>query len=278
MDAIPLRGTGVARCRALQEGMSIESLIAEHGLPIILIAICGMFAGGFAKGAVGFALPMISVSISGSVLPAAMAVAGMILPGVITNFWQTFRQGGAAAFGSLREHWRLNAILFVMIGLCAQLVVLLPDRALFLILGGGVTLFAGVQALGWQPSIPPGGRRRVEAIVAVIAGFFGGLAGVWGPPIVLYFLALDIPKRDMVRAQGVSFLLGSLILVAAHLNSGLLLGPGGAFSALMIVPACIGMALGLSIQDRLNPVVFRKVVLMVLLIAGVNLLRRGLMG
>ncbi|MFT7182692.1 MAG: hypothetical protein ACI87T_003076, partial [Planctomycetota bacterium] len=31
-------------------------------------------------------------------------------------------------------------------------------------------------------------------------------------------------------------------------------------------------------QDRLNPVVFRKVVLMVLLIAGVNLLRRGLMG
>jgi uncharacterized membrane protein YfcA len=258
--------------------MSIESLISAYGLPILIVAICGMFAGGFAKGAVGFALPMISVSISGSVLPAAMAVAGMILPGVITNSWQTFRHGGAAAFGSLRDHWRLNAILFVMIALCAQLVVVLPDRALFLILGGGVTLFAGVQVLGWQPSIPLGGRRRVEAAVAVVAGFFGGLAGVWGPPIVLYFLALEIPKRDMVRAQGVSFLLGSLILVVAHLNSGLLLGPGGAFSVLMIAPAVIGMAMGQSVQDRLNPVLFRKAVLLVLTVAGLNLLRRGLTG
>lgn len=256
----------------------MEILISTYGLPVLLVAICGMFAGGFAKGAVGFALPMISVSIAGSVLPAAMAVAGMILPGVVTNLWQTFRQGGRAAFGSLREHWRLNAIMFVMIGLCAQLVVLLPDRALFLILGGGVTLFAGVQVLGWQPSIPRGGRRRVEAVVGLLSGFFGGLAGVWGPPIVLYFLALEMPKREMVRAQGVSFLLGSLILVAAHLRSGLLLGPGGAFSLLMVAPGCIGMALGLLVQDRLNPALFRKTVLLVLLIAGLNLLRRGLMG
>jgi uncharacterized membrane protein YfcA len=101
---------------------------------------------------------------------------------------------------------------------------------------------------------------------------------VWGPPIILYFLALEMPKREMVRAQGVSFLLGSLILVAAHLRSGLLLGEGGAFSVLMIAPACIGMALGQSVQDRLNPVLFRKAVLIVLAIAGLNLLRRGLMG
>ncbi|MFT7026260.1 MAG: putative membrane protein YfcA [Paracoccaceae bacterium] len=258
--------------------MDMTSLFAEHGVTVLLIAICGMFAGGFAKGAVGFALPMISVSISGSVLPAALAVAGMILPGVITNLWQTFRHGGAAAFGTLREHWRLNAILFVMIGLCAQLVVALPDRALFLILGVGVTAFGLVQVLGWRPAIPRGRQRVAEAVAALVAGFFGGLAGVWGPPIILYFLALEMPKREMVRAQGVSFLLGSLILVAAHLRSGLLLGEGGAFSVLMIAPACIGMALGQSVQDRLNPVLFRKAVLIVLAIAGLNLLRRGLMG
>jgi uncharacterized membrane protein YfcA len=258
--------------------MDIAALFADHGLAVMLFALCGMFAGGFAKGAVGFALPMISVSIAGSVLPAALAVAGMILPGVITNVWQSFRHGGAAAFGSLREHWRLNVIMFAMIALCAQLVVTLPDRVLFLILGIGVTVFGLVQMLGWRPSIPHGRKRLAEAAAGLVSGFFGGLAGVWGPPIILYFLALEMPKRDMVRAQGVSFLLGSLILVAAHLRTGLLLGEGGALSALMIVPACAGMALGQAVQDRLDPILFRKAVLLVLAIAGLNLLRRGLMG
>ncbi|MGG7567390.1 sulfite exporter TauE/SafE family protein [Rhodovulum sp. DZ06] len=258
--------------------MDFAALISEHSAIALLVGGLGMLAGGFAKGAVGFALPMISVSVGGSALPATMAVAGMILPGVVTNIWQTFRGGGAAAWGALREHWRLNAILFAMIALCAQLVTVLPERVLFLALGGGVTCFGLVQLLGWRPSIPPGGRRRAEALAAVIAGFFGGLAGVWGPPIVLYFLALEMPKRDMVRAQGISFLLGSLILVAAHLQSGLLSGANLAWSAAMVAPGVAGMALGQALQDRLDPVAFRRATLFVLCLAGLNLLRRGLMG
>ena len=138
--------------------MDFAALISEHSAPALAIGALGMLAGGFAKGAVGFALPMISVSVGGSVLPATMAVAGIILPGVITNIWQTFREGGAAAFASLREHWRLNAILLAMIAVCAQLVTAIPERALFLILGAGVSGFGLMQIFGVRLTIPPGGR------------------------------------------------------------------------------------------------------------------------
>ena len=111
----------------------------------------------------------------------------------------------------------------------------------------------------------------------MVAGFFGGLSGVWGPPILMYFIALELPKTEMVRAQGVSFLLGSVILVAAHLRSGLLLGDGGALSAAMVVPALAGMAVGVAVQDRLDQALFRRATLVVLVIAGLNLLRRALM-
>lgn len=259
--------------------MPLADLWAQLGPALFVFAVFAMFLAGFAKGVVGFALPMIAISLIGSVLPAPVAVAALIGPAVVSNVWQTFRQGMGAAWESLRRFWLLNLVMFVMIALCAQLILLLPGNVLFLILGVGVTTFGSIMLFGWSPPRPsPRWRRPVEAGVAAVAGFFGGFSGVWGPPLVLYFTALELPKKEMVRAQGVSFLLGSLILVTAHLRSGLLAGENGVLSLFMIAPAMAGMALGVAVHDRLDQQVFRRATLAVLVLAGLNLLRRGLMG
>lgn len=117
---------------------------------------------------------------------------------------------------------------------------------------------------------------QAEIGVGIVAGLFGGLSGVWGPPILLYLIARGVSKRDMMQAQGTLYFLGSLVLLAAHLRSGLLAGPGGALSALLLIPAVAGMAAGLAAHDRLDQQTFRKITLFVLVIAGLNLLRRGL--
>jgi uncharacterized membrane protein YfcA len=50
------------------------------------------------------------------------------------------------------------------------------------------------------------------------------------------------------------------------------------FSAALVVPALIGMWIGFQVQDRIDQAAFRKATLVVLLVAGGNLVRRGLMG
>jgi hypothetical protein len=235
-----------------------------------------MLCGGFTKGAVGFALPMIAISGLGSFLPAHTALAALILPVLVTNFWQTFRQGVGAAWETLFEFRVLIAVLFVMIALTAQLVALMPERALFLILGVVITLFVGVQLTGWKPPSPDGARRPVEVGVGMLAGFCGGISGVWGPPILMYLIALDTPKAKQVRAQGVSFLVGSVILTAAHFRSGVLNADTTPLSLALVVPSLAGMALGFAVQDRLEQAAFRRLTLVVLCLAGLNLLRRGL--
>ena len=259
--------------------MSAFDLSAHFGPGLLAFAFAAMFAAGFAKGVVGFALPLIALSALGSVLPPATAVAALIAPTFVSNIWQTFRQGLGAAWGSFRRFWLLNLVLFIMIGVSAPLVVRLPDSVLFLILGSFVSIMGGLMLIGWHPPKPSRRFERwVEGAVGLVGGFFGGLGGIWGPPLVLYLTVLNLPRIEIIRAQGVSFLIGSVILVAAHLNSGLLLGPEGALSLAMIVPAMAGMALGLSVGDRLAPALFRKVTLAVLVIAGLNLLRRGVFG
>ena len=152
------------------------------------------------------------MSLAGSFLPYEVAVAMLIVPMLVSNLFQALRQGIGPALASLGRFWRLNLILVVMIALSAQLVVALPDRVLFGILGAAVTLFGASQLAGWRPRFDLRHRARVETGVALVAGFFGGLSGIWGPPLVMYLIAVDLPKTEMVRAQSLSFLLGSVVL------------------------------------------------------------------
>ena len=144
----------------------------------------------------------------------------LIVPTLVSNLSQALRHGVGPAWETFREFWRMNLVLVVMIALSAQLVVALPDRLLFGLLGATVAAFGASQLVGWRPRFDMRHRRAVETGVALVGGFFGGLSGVWGPPIVMYLIAARLPKVEMVRAQSLSFLLGSLVLFFAHLQFG----------------------------------------------------------
>ncbi len=257
---------------------AFSTLSADFGIWAMVIAFFIMGFAGFIKGAIGFALPMIVVSGIGSIMSAEIAIAAMILPGLMTNFWQSIRNGLIEALASLKKFWRLNVILLVAIYFCAKLVVIVPESFLFLTLGGGITFFGILQIIGWRPRLKQHLRNIYELVTALVAGFFGGLAGVWGPPILMYLMAMNTPKVEQIRVQGISFLLGSMVLTVAHLGSGVLNAVSLPFSLALVIPAVIGMFAGFYVQDRIDQQLFRKATLFVLVIAGLNLLRRGFMG
>lgn len=256
----------------------MTGMLSETSTFVLLASVLVVLGAGFVKGAVGFAMPMILISGIGSFMPAEVAIAALILPTVVTNVVQALRQGLANAFGSFRKFWRFNLVLFGMILISAQLVLLLPQAVLFILLGGPIVLFALLQLVGWKPVIPQGFERLTEVCVGLLAGFFGGMTGVWGPPTILYLTALDIPKAESVRVQGVIYLLGSLLLLGAHLKSGVLNAETAPYSALLVVPALLGQFIGLTVHKRMDQKLFRRLTLMVLAIAGLNLLRRGFFG
>ncbi|TCP40531.1 sulfite exporter TauE/SafE family protein [Rhodovulum marinum] len=240
----------------------------------VAVALCA----GFVKGAVGFALPMILISGLSSFLPAETALAGLILATLLTNVAQAFRQGAAAAWGSIVKYRVLILCVVAAIALSAPLVTILPDRAMYLILGVPIALFTVSQLMGRQLILPVRHRLRAEVGLGLLSGVFGGISGVWGPPVIAYLLSVNTEKVEMVRVQGVVFLLGAVMLLVAHLGSGVLNAATLPFSAALVVPAALGMWLGFRVQDRLDAGRFRKATLVVLTVAAANLVRKGLMG
>ncbi len=242
----------------------------------VIIAIA--LTAGFVKGSVGFAMPMIMVSGLGSVLQPAQAVAALILPTLVANGMQALRGGVPEAIASAKRQWRYLAVVLVMIVFSAQLVTVLPDTVLFLIIGVPVVVFALIQLAGFRPVIAEHRRRLTEFLVGSFAGFLGGLSGVWGPPTVLYLTALNTPKAEQLRIQGIVYGLGAVVLAAAHIQSGVFNAQTAPLSAILLLPAFLGTLAGFRVADWLNQDRFRQATLIVLVLAGLNLVRRGLMG
>lgn len=254
---------------------AFSHLSLQLELHLLVFAFIVGLIGGVVKGVVGFAMPMIMISGLSSVMSPELALAALILPTVATNGVQALRQGRRAAWKSIKRYRVFLGVGGVMLVLAAQMVRVLPQSALFLVIGVPIVLYAFLQITG-RPLRVSNATPRTEALVGGIAGAMGGLSGVWGPPTVAYLTATNTPKADQMRVQGVIYGLGSVALLLAHLQSGILRWDTVPLSLFMIPPAMIGLMIGFYIQDRINQDLFRKVTLWVLLIVGLNLVRRGL--
>jgi uncharacterized membrane protein YfcA len=249
------------------------TLIPTHLWPLCL---CIALVAGVIKGIVGFAMPMVLVSGLGSLIAPELALAGLIVPTLVTNGVQALRQGPQAAWSSVIRFRLFLATGLVMLLLSAQLVTVLPTQVMLGLIGGPVVVFALVQLAGWVPR-PQGGQNPILDLgVGGFAGLIGGFSGVWGPPTVAYLTAIGTPKLDAIRIQGVIYGLGAVALVVAHTASGVLNQATIWISVAILPPALIGMWLGGKMQDRFDQASFRKATLVVLLFAGLNLLRRAL--
>ncbi len=248
------------------------------GLPLwaMLLAFGVTFTAGFVKGAIGFAMPLIMISSFGAFMPPHTALAALILPTVVTNISQALRQGPAAAWGSVVTYRRLIGMIVIFIIVSAQFVRVIPEALMLGLLGVPVVLFAGVQLAGRSLALRLEHRNGAEYALGIIGGLYGGISGVWGPPTVIYLLSIGAEKTESVRVQGVVYLIGAVILAAAHLQSGILNGTTAALSGALVVPALAGMAAGFWMQDRLDPARFRRWTLILLLMTGLNLLRGAL--
>jgi uncharacterized membrane protein YfcA len=242
-------------------------------------ACLGVAVGaGFVKGLVGFAMPMVMISGLSSVVAPELALAGLILPTVVTNLWQALRQGPRAAIYSISKFKTFLGVGLIFLLASAQLVRFIDGAALLLLIGVPISLYAVLTLAGLTLRLPKGAGPKAEAAIGAVAGFFGGISGVWGPPTVAMLMARETEKGEQMRVQGVIYGLGALALTAAHLGSGLLNAATAPFSLALVVPAILGLWLGFRLHDRIDQPAFRKATLAVLLLAGLNLVRRGLMG
>ncbi len=249
--------------------------VETYGITAIAIVAIGYFLGGFAKGVVGTALPLIAISISAIVLPAPIAVVLIAVPGVVTNIWQSLRQGPHLAIATARRFWIMLGMIMITIWFVTGFLPAINQQFLLLLIGCVTITFSAMQLFGWRLRLSARLERPIQFVGGLVGGITGGLSGVWGPPVLVVLLALELPKAEHVRAAGLCWSLGAMAFFLAHLRSGLLDGHTLPLSAAVALPAAAGIALGVRVQDRLEQETFRRITLVLLCGIGAALLWRA---
>lgn len=253
----------------------MDFLMAGQAAGIFWLAMAVTLFAGFVKGAIGFAMPMIMISAFSAFLPPETALAGLILPTLVVNVQQAFRDGLAGVIETARTYWRMILATLVFIVISAQFVRAIPLPVFLFGLGLPIAGFALAQLAGRSLALRLEHRNRAEWALGVVSGIYGGIAGVWGPAVTVFLLSVGTGKQEMVRTQGVIFLMGVVVLLGAHLQSGVLNAVTLPFSVALVVPSVIGMWIGQKAHDRLDQARFRWWTQVLLVLTGVNLMLRA---
>jgi uncharacterized membrane protein YfcA len=242
-------------------------------VPAALLVFAGALLGGLVNGLTGFGTGMTALPIWVHVLPPVLASPLVVVCSVVGQLQTLPAIWHAIDF---RRLWPfvLGGVLGVPFG-----ALLLPgiDAAVFkvvigvlLVAGCGFLLAHGARAV-WTR-----GGRAADAAVGFAGGVLGGLAGLSGLAPTLW-AELRGWEKDARRAVFQGYNLSILAFALASQAFAGLLTAELAGLLLLAVPATVASAwAGRRLYARLDTRRFSKVVLAVLLVAGMVLIATGL--
>jgi uncharacterized membrane protein YfcA len=229
-------------------------------------AFFALFVGGLVKGTVGFGMKIVVLGLLATIVELPVAIAIIIIPAVTTNIWQVF--GGPPLRETLRRTWSL----FVMfcIGVWFGTEILAASNPAYLAVALGVLLVVYAAYALFTPRIPSPGRHEtwMSPIIGGLTGILGGMTGSDVIPGVPYMQSLGLPRDMLIQAMGILFLLGSSMIAVAFAYQGLLTTEIGVASALGSLPTLGGYYLGAKVRQRIPEALFRKILLVALLLLG----------
>jgi uncharacterized protein len=237
---------------------------------MLLLITAAFFIAGLVKGVIGFGLPTVTLALLATSVGLDEAMVLLLVPCGVTNLWQAVSGGHLRAL--IKRLWVLLLGLGVATWFGTAWHTASDPRWLIGLLGTLLCSYSIVSLFTAQIPAPGRFEARVSPAIGIISGILNGLTGSFVVPGVLYLQALDLPRDALIQAMGLLFITSTIALAVSLRANDLLSGEFAILSGLALLPALIGMSIGLRLRQRLNPSQFRRAFFSALLIFGGYLL------
>ncbi len=239
--------------------------------PAIIFTIFATFLlAGTVKGVIGLGLPTVSLGLLTAAIDLPTAMALLIVPSFVTNFWQAAIGGGFRDV--LNCVWPFLAMATLTVWFGAAALTLLDPAILSGLLGGLLATYAVVSLAGFRLSISNRHQIWAGPVMGTVNGILTGMTGSFVVPGVMYLQAIGLERDRLVQAMGMLFLVSTAALAVSLGGNDLLTPRLGIWSAAALVPALGGMVLGWKVRRHLSEERFRRVFFCGILILGVYIL------
>jgi uncharacterized protein len=240
---------------------------------IIAAVVCSLIVAGLLKGIIGVGMPVVALPLLSLFIDIKSAAMLLSMPLILSNLPQAL-EGGKTG----RCLMQLMPVILGMIPglvLGARVLLAIDVNIAEIIAGlvlmgvGGVTLLAPKLQLQSRLVLPTG------ITFGFFGGILGGIAAMPGPLVFIFLLAKGLRGKAFTKEA-------SLYLVVSAGLLAILLTASRQFnwldvlvSAAAMLPVALGMYVGQHMRDKIAPETFKKLVLIAVIAAGVDLLRHG---
>lgn len=266
-----MRGAGLHRARLpggdgmIQPGGMFESFLPPTWtLSTVALAAAVFLLAGLIKGIAGAGLPTVALALLALFIDIKAAIALLVVPALITNIWQGLVGGAFGPIAKRLAPMLLASVVGIWIGV--EILSVGDARVLAGILGIVLFFYAGYSLATPQIAPPaPKAERWLGPPVGLSTGILFGFTGSFLVPGVLYMQALGFARDHFVQAMGIAFSFSTLILWIFLAGNGLFTVSLGLVSALVCIPAILGMVLGQKLRSGMSEAKFRKAFFVTLL-------------
>ena len=242
---------------------------------LTIAAIASTFLlAGTVKGVIGLGLPTVSLAILTVLIDIPSAMALLLVPSFVTNFYQALVGGHGLMI--LRRLWPFMLMATATVWLGATALTRIDLSLLSTLLGLLITTYGAISLAGMRLAVRSSREVWLGPIAGAVNGILTGMTGSFVVPGVMFLQAIGLARDQLVQAMGILFTLSTLALGVVLEANSLLTLDQGQMSAAALVPALVGMVVGQRIRQLLSEQLFRRVVFTALLFLGLYIIANGI--
>jgi uncharacterized protein len=224
-----------------------------------------IFFGVFTQSTTGFGSGLVTMAFLPALLGIRVAAPLVALLNLVTELIMMIRYRRSF---QLRKIWLMIASSLAMIPLGVWMVSNLDEKQVLRVLGFVMVSFSIWALSGVQ--LPELRHPAWKAIAGGLGGVLGGAYNTSGPPVIIYGNCQRWDPQTFKANLTGYFILNSIFIVTNHIWSGNTTEAVWVYFLTVIPAIAVGMLAGFSLDRRLNPILFRKIVLLLLLIMGIR--------
>lgn len=244
-------------------------------IDIILISTCIFFFAALVHGSIGFGFPMIATPLLALIMDIQSAIIITLVPTLLMNIVSIASEANFkfnSFYDAFRRHYQLAV--YALIGTAIGTLILIYSNSnvfklllAFAILVYLVSDYVKLNIL-WLKSYP----QTAKLMFGLSAGLLGGLTNVMAPVLIIYSLALNRSKKEIIQSSNICFLFGKVAQIILFTFSSKFTSSELSISSLMFVVSAIAIALGIQIKKRIKVEIYIKLLKFLLLLLAIIIL------
>lgn len=234
----------------------------------LLGIMLALFLGGLIKGATGAGLPVVAVPVIATFTDVKTAVVVLVIPNLVVNGLQVIKFRKTSPDQKLVRDFALYGVLGAAIG--TLVLAWLPSTLLSI--GISIIIFSYIILRLLKPSfaLSIARAKQLAPTLGVMGGILQGAIGISAPIAITFTNAIRVERPAFIFMISVFFAGMCLSQFPVQLAFGMVTMGILVAGCISLIPMLIGLQIGDYIGRRMNPIIFDRVILIMLAVLAIE--------